>query len=89
MSFAKPCVQANQMPAAPTTSVMSTLMSAPPFMIQSDSATGCVAMIVTPHTKQNSMPSLAASENSTPQSALMMLGNMQARLATQSGKFTQ
>ena len=89
MSLAKPLLQANQMPTIPTTAVMSTLMTAPPSMTQSASATGCIAMTVTPHTKAISMAIRIPSENSIPHTALMTLGNMQAILATHSGKLTQ
>ena len=89
MSLANPCVAANQMPAMATTAVMNILMAAPPFMIHSASEMGEKARIVTPHTKASSMMMATGSENSTPQSALMMDGNMQARLAIHSGKFTQ
>jgi len=89
MSLAKPLLQANQIPTIPTTAVMSTLMTAPPSMTQSASATDCIAMTVTPHTKASSMTIRSPSENSKPHTAVMTLGDMQAILATHSGKFTQ
>ena len=89
MSLANPCALAYQIPTAPTTTVMNTLITAPPSMIQSASETGEHASRVTPHTKTSSTARATGSDSSTPEMEAITPGNMQARLATHRGKLTQ
>lgn len=89
MGLAKPFSTANHTPTPPTTSVMNTLITAPPLRIQSASLTGEHAAHVTPHTKTSSTPMRAQSGSAMPQTPASTLGKMQATLAIQRGKFTQ
>lgn len=74
MGFAKPWAPANHRPTPATPNVMSTLMMAPPFMIQSASETGEKAPSVTPQTKASSKRMRPHRGSSTPQTLRSTLG---------------
>ena len=77
------------MPTIPTTTVMSTLMTGAAIHDPIGLGHRLHCHDRDAHTKASSMAIRTPSENSMPHTALMTLGDMQAILATHSGKLTQ